>query len=1258
MQRVSRGWLRRGAAAVVASSAVVFAVSGSSPAAISPSYECDGANPIYRNLDYTFSQRAADLVSCMTLDQEVLQLHTNSAPAIPSLGMQEYWYWSEGQHGVNTLNADTNDGGVTGGVHATSFPTNFAATMSWDPQLTYQETTAISDEVRGFTDPSLWGKAQNDLGPSASDYGDLTFWAPTVNMDRDPRWGRTDEAFGEDPYLAGQMAGAFVKGYEGETIAGVPMSKYLKVAATAKHFALNNVENDREPGGSGTNDENLRDYYTAQFRTLVQNAHVAGIMTSYNAINGTPSVADTYTTDEVLQRTYGFNGYITSDCGAIGTTFLGPPSGHDWAAPGWVTDGGGANAIWTNARNGKEVSGAAGGQAYALRAGTDLNCTGAEDTSANIDQAIGANILDKGVIDTDLTHVLTTRMQTGEFDPRAGDPWTTLTAAQIQSPAHQALARTVADDDIVLLKNAAVPGTAANLLPAGADNLNNVVIVGNLANTTTLGGYSGAPTTEVDAVQGITQEVQAVNPSAHIYYDSCGTSTTATAPASCSAQTLSEINSADLVVVFVGTDETIASEGHDRASLAMPGNYDSMIRQVAAVGNPRMVLAIQSDGPVQTYDVQQDFPAIVFSGYNGEDQGQALADVLLGHVNPSGHLDFTWYKDDTQLPSIEDYGLTPAQTGGLGRTYMYFTGKPTYPFGYGLSYTTFKYSKLAVTPTVTTPNGTAHVSFDVTNTGKRAGTTVAQLYVSPPQASGVETPKEELEGFARTNTLAPGQIQHITLSVPFSQLSRWEEKLLKEVVAPGTYLFKVGPDAAHSFASQSVSVSGTLTQKVTDVTVQPDQVIFAPGDTLDLTGRNKWIASDTQAGTEQHHALASNIVEAVNNDQSFVNLANAHVSYSSSDSNVASVSSAGLLTAVSPGVATISVTVNGVTGSTPVVVQAPLSMTAFPAVGAPGSSITIRETLPNGEGAATLRNVNMTLTAPSGWTVQAISPTTFATLPGGETVQSAWQVTVPAGTSPGPYSLSAEATFDSASGPQDAETSTQVAVPYASMAAALDNTGVSDDTARTAGDIDGDGASYSAEALAADGLTPGATFSHDGLSFAWPDAAAGSSDNVVASGQTIAVSGSGSTLGIIGTGDYGAATGTGTITYTDGTTQAFTLSLPDWFANAAPAGSDIVDTFPYHNNQTGKGQAVSLYYMPIPLDPSKQVAYVTLPDVSVGVAVNQTAMHIFAMAIGSGTQPLSALLGAQSQARAAPATDAGAAAQDQQARSLSQKQGK
>jgi beta-glucosidase len=883
--------------------------------------DSSGKTPLYRDTQYSFAERAADLVSCMTLAEKVAQLKSNSAPAIPRLGVQQYTYWNEGQHGIYAMEGDVDSGGMggrTGGAHATSFPTNFASTMTWDPQLVYQETTAISDEARGFLDKSLWGTGQNDLGPSRSDYGMLTYWAPTVNMDRDPRWGRTDEAFGEDPYLASEMADAYTEGYQGETMSGQLMTPYLKVAATAKHFALNNEEDDRMSGSSNTTDANIRDYYTAQFRSLVENAHIAGIMTAYNEVNGTPSPADTYMDNELLQRTYGFNGYTTSDCGAIGDIY----TKHDWAPPGWTTSTVNGNVTWTKKGTKVRISGAAGAEAYSLRAGTQVNCTGGEPTVANIQAAIKAGALSEGVLDNALVNLFTMRMKTGEFDPASHVAYTKITKAVIQSPAHQALAEQVAADDIVLLQNNNVTGTSATLLPADPAKLSSVVIVGNLADTVTLGGYSGDPTLQVNAVQGITAAVEAANPDATVTYDSCGTSTTTTAAASCSQATNTAIKTAGLVIVFVGTDENVADEGHDRTSLEMPGNYNSLISQVYALGNPRTALVIQSDGPVDISSTKGDFPAIVFSGYNGESQGTALAQVLFGQVNPAGHLDFTWYKNDTQLPAIGNYGLTPAQTGGIGRTYMYLTDTPTYRFGYGLSYTKFSYSHVMVGPGTVTANGTVDVSFDVTNTGSVSGATVAELYVAPKfKVRGVVLPNQQLEGFQRTSVLTPGQSQRVTLKVAVSALSEWDEASLKQVVYDGLYQFRIGTDSATNDGSGNVKVTGSITPRVQTVTVQPDQVIFRPGNTLRLTGVNPWIAPDTDSSLEQRHASADNIVEAVNNDESFVNLSRAHVSYASNDDHVAKVSRTGVLTAVGPGVATISVTVNGVTGTTPIVVN-------------------------------------------------------------------------------------------------------------------------------------------------------------------------------------------------------------------------------------------------------------------------------------------------------------------------------------------------
>ncbi|WP_414641074.1 glycoside hydrolase family 3 C-terminal domain-containing protein [Actinospica sp.] len=1228
MERNGRPRRPRAIKTTIAAFTVLLAATTVAAAPASSAHTGTGSPlPIYLDTHYSPQARAADLVSRMTLPEKVAQLSTNSAPAIPRLGVQQYTYWSEGQHGVNTLGANQNNNGNGGAPKATSFPTNFASTMSWDPQLVYQETTAISDEARGFLDKSLFGTGQNNLGPSASDYGDLTFWAPTVNMDRDPLWGRTDEAFGEDPYLVSEMAGAFVDGYEGNTMSGQSETGYLKVASTAKHYALNNTEDNRTGISSNVSDTDLRDYYTKQFASLIENSHVSGLMTSYNAINGTPSVADTYTADQLAQRTYGFNGYVTSDCGAIGTTYLNFPSGHDWAPTGWTTDSGGATGTWTNTATGTTVPAQAGGQAYALRAGTDLNCPGGENSLTNIESAIKAGALSEGVIDNALIKLFTVRMQTGEFDPPGSVPYTNITKAAIQSPAHQALATQVADNSEVLLKNQPVSGTNTPLLPLNAASTNKIVIVGDLAGTVTLGGYSGDPSLQVDAVQGITSAVQKANPSAQVVYDSCGTSTTKTTAAACSAQTLADVKTADAVIVFAGTDENLAGEAKDRTTLAMPGDYDSLIQQINAVGNPRTMLAVQSDGPVSIGDVQGDFPAIVFAGYNGESQGTALADVLFGKQNPDGHLDFTWYADDSQLAPMSNYGLTPAETGGLGRTYQYFTGTPTYAFGYGLSYSQFSYSGVHAAP-VADANGMVPVNLTVTNTGSVAGTTVAQLYASAQfTQTGVTFPKEQLVGFQKTNVLKPGQSQHITLMVPVSSLEIWDPNAMKDVVYNGSYAFNVGADSADIRGTANVKVIGSIAPVVQTVTVQPDQSGMQVGQTLDLTGKNPWIADDTTGvGSvpqgRNMSVTADNIVEAADNDGSFADLTKAHVSYRSSNPAVATVNSKGLVTAVGDGAADISVTVNGVSGSTPIVVGHAVSVSA-PALTQAGQASTVTTAFTNTApaGGAAAQSVAMNLDLPSGWTATATTPATFASVPAGQKVTTTWSVTVPTGQA-GVYTLDADATVG---GAHDSTGYTQTSVPYASVASAFNNDAITNDSNRGGANLDGAGASYSAQALAGVGITPGTALVHDGLTFTWPNRQVGQTDNVVADGQTIDLSGSGSTLGFLGTSTWGPITGSGTISYTDGSTQPFTIGFGDWANGTPPTGGDVAIRAPYGNqpgNQTG--WQTTIEYFPVTLDSSKTVQSITLPPGTDSPQGGIPSMHIFAVSIKSANLSIAA----------------------------------
>ncbi|MFD0633630.1 NEW3 domain-containing protein [Catenulispora yoronensis] len=633
------------------------------------------------------------------------------------------------------------------------------------------------------------------------------------------------------------------------------------------------------------------------------------------------------------------------------------------------------------------------------------------------------------------------------------------------------------------------------------------------------------------------------------------------------------------------------------------------------------MLAIQSGGPVRIADVQNDFASIVFSGFNGESQGTALADVIFGAQNPAGHLNFTWYADDSQLPAMSNYGLTPAETGGLGRTYMYFTGAPTYPFGYGLSYSTFAFSDVRADHRSVDANGSQTVTVTVTNTGTTAGSTVAQLYASPKfTVTGATFPKEQLVGFAKSKVLNPGQSQRLTITAQIPDLGIWNPTTMKSVVYDGTYAFQVGADSSDLRGSADVTVTGALATRVRSVTVQPDQVAFQVGQTLDLTGKNPWIADDTTGvgSVPQDRNLAvtaDNIVEAAAVDGSFADLSKARVSYRSSNPDVATVTSKGLVTAVGTGAADITVTVDGVSGSTPIVVGHAVSISA-PALAQPGQTSTVTTTFTNtGTGnSGAVNNVAMNLDLPSGWTATATSPSSFARVAAGQKVTTTWAVAVPAGAG-GTYTVNADATVD---GRHDSTGYSQLAVPYTSLSAAFNNKATTNDSNRGGADLDGAGASFSAQALASVGVTPGAPLVHNGLTFTWPDRQVGQEDNVVAAGQTIDLSGSGSTLGLLGTSTWGASSGSGVITYTDGSTQPYTIGFGDWANGTPPAGGDVAIRSPYGNQPGNRtGWAATIDYYPVALDPAKTVQSITLPSGSAQPHGGIPALHIFALSIKS-----------------------------------------
>ncbi len=614
----------------------------------------------------------------------------------------------------------------------------------------------------------------------------------------------------------------------------------------------------------------------------------------------------------------------------------------------------------------------------------------------------------------------------------------------------------------------------------------------------------------------------------------------------------------------------------------------------------------------------------MFSGYNGESQGAALADVITGKQNPSGHLDFTWYKDDTQLPAMSNYGLTPNATGGLGRTYQYFTGVPTYPFGYGLSYTSFSYSAATLNTSSVTADGSVNVTFTVTNTGTVPGAAVGQVYVATPfTVSGVQLPIHRLEGFQKTAVLAAGASQQVTVPIKVSDLAFWDATNMKSVVYDGNYQFQVGDSAGHILSSATAAVTGAITPHVQYVTVQPESDVYNAGDTINLAGKNQWLKDDTNTSLEQRNlaVTADNVVEAVNNDESFVNLATATVTYASSNTAVATVTSAGLVHAVGDGTATITVTVNGVSGSTPIVVQHSLTLAA-PALISAGATGTATTSFVNGSPNAET-NVAVTLTPPTGWTASATTASTFASVAAGARVTTTWHITAPSGAAPGSYAVAASASLTGAGPYTDTGT---VNIAYPSIAAAYGNVGISSDTATSAGNFDGGGASFSAQALAAAGFSPGVAVQHDGTTITWPNVAAGVNDNIIASGQTIPLSGSGTTLGVYGASAYGTSSGSGQVVYTDGSTQSFSLSFADWWSNSPALGSDNAATLPYLNNGGGKStQTVHMYFASVALQPGKTVQAVVLPYVSADASVHTVAMHIFAIGISGSSTPVISL---------------------------------
>jgi beta-glucosidase len=670
-------------------------------------------NPVYKDPTRSIEERVDDLVSRMTLEEKISQM-VYDAPAIERLSIPEYNWWSECLHGVGRA-----------GV-ATVFPQAIGMAATWDRKLIQRIASAIGDEARAKYHEASRRKGLTDQ------YQGLTFWSPNINIFRDPRWGRGQETWGEDPFLTGEMGTAFVRGLQGDH------PKYMKAAACAKHYAVHSgPEKDRHAFNAVVSRRDLYATYLPAFKKLVTEAKVEAVMGAYNRLLGEPCCASQLLLVDILRGQWGFQGHVVSDCWAL-------------------------NDIHTNH---KVTQDAAESAALALKAGCDIEC-GA--TYAYLGEAVERGLITEADIDRSLARTLTTRFKFGMFDPPSEVPYASIPMSVVGCEAHRQLAYEAAVKSVVLLKN------QDNILPI-RDTVRSIFITGPTAANVgiLLGNYFGLNTTLTTLLEGI---VGCVPEGIRVeYHPGCQLTTPNTIPISW-APFMAERS--DLTIACMGTSPLM--EG-DRSDIALPDAQVAFIKEIAARG-AKIVLVLTGGSPIALGELADLVQAIVFVWYPGQEGGKAVADVLFGDYNPGGRLPVTFYRSVNDLPPFEDYDME-------GRTYRYFRGEPLFAFGHGLSYTTFEFDNLHVDPSKVEVGGELAISADVTNAGDRVGDEVVQLYVRRPDAT-VPRPIKELKGFKRI-TLQPGERKTVTFTLYTHQLGYYDEAM-QYAIHPGMVEVMVG----------------------------------------------------------------------------------------------------------------------------------------------------------------------------------------------------------------------------------------------------------------------------------------------------------------------------------------------------------------------------------------------------------------------------------------------------------------------------------
>ncbi|KAK8930507.1 putative beta-D-xylosidase 7 [Platanthera zijinensis] len=613
-----------------------------------PPFSCDTSHPSTKGYSFCkktlpIHQRVDDLISRLSLREKISQLG-DRAPPIPRLGLPAYKWWSEALHGVSDAGRGIhyNGGPISTG---TSFPQVILTAASFNPFLWYRIGEAIGTEARALYNA---GQAEG-----------LTFWAPNINIFRDPRWGRGQETPGEDPLTTSKYSVSYVRGVQGDSYQGKRGGGGggLKASACCKHFTAYDL--DRWNGvvrysfNAKVSVQDLEDTYQPPFKSCVEEGRASGIMCSYNQVNGVPTCADYKLLTKTARGLWGFDGYITSDCDAV-------------------------SVIYTNQNYTKTPEDAV---AITFKAGMDVNCGDYVQKYAY--SAIQKGKLSENDIDRALHNLFSVRMRLGFFN---GSPknllYGNIVSKQVCSPPHQYLALEAARDGIVLLKN------SKKILPLSKPKVSSIGVIGPNANRASilLGNYNGPPCKSSTPLQVLQNYVKNTRFVAGCDAVVCNTSHI--------DEAVKLASSVDYVILFMGLDQTVEREDFDREDLVLPGMQQRLITSVAGAAKRPVILVLFCGGPVDVSFVKGNdkIGGVLWGGYPGEAGGLAIAEIIFGEHNPGGRLPLTWYPQEfTRVPMTDMRMRADPASGYPGRTYRFYTGNPVFEFGHGLSYSTFAY---------------------------------------------------------------------------------------------------------------------------------------------------------------------------------------------------------------------------------------------------------------------------------------------------------------------------------------------------------------------------------------------------------------------------------------------------------------------------------------------------------------------------------------------------------------------------------------